>query len=102
MPYFVVQAFDKPGMGEVRQRTRPAHRERLRMHDHPLKVRIAGPLLNEAGEMVGTHLIVEAETSGSVRDFVDADPYSLAGLYESVQVTAFQWGLGVPEEGSNG
>ena len=79
-----------PGSGE-------AHRERLRNHDAPLKVQIGGPLLDKAGQMCGSMLVIEAEDEATVRRYLDADPYSLAGVYESVQIHRFNWGLGQPE-----
>lgn len=93
MPYFVVHALDAPGMADVRSANRAAHRARLRNHDHALTVRIGGPLLDDAGEMCGTTLIIEAETRAHVVDFIDNDPYAKAGLYADVRIHAFSWGL---------
>lgn len=98
MAYFCVYALDKDGAGDARAARRPAHRERLRVHDHPVCVRIGGPLLDTAGAMIGTLLIVEAEDIDDVRRFVDGDPYSEAGVYAAVDIRPFHWGLGLPEE----
>lgn len=94
--HFVVYALDKPGMGEVRARNRPAHRERLRAHDHPLTVVVAGPLLDDDGAMIGTMMIVEAETKGAVEAYLADDPYQLEGLFGQVDVRPFAWGIGAP------
>lgn len=93
MPFFVVYAKDKPGMAGTRTQLRPAHRARLREHDHPVLVRIGGPLLDSNGEMSGSMLIVEAQDVGAVEQFIAGDPYVEAGLYHSVEITEFQWGL---------
>ena len=98
MPYFVVHALDAPGKSGARAENRPAHRARLRAHDHPLTVRIGGPLLNDAGEMCGTMLVVEAESRGAVETYLSGDPYALAGVYEKVSIHGYNWGLGQPEE----
>lgn len=94
--HFVVYALDKPGLGEVRARNRPAHRERLRQHEHPLTVIIAGPMLDDEGTMIGSVLIVEAETRAAVEAFVAGDPYQLDGLYDRVDIRRFAWGIGAP------
>lgn len=98
MPFFVVHALDAPGKAAARVENRPAHRARLRRHDHPLTVRIGGPLLNETGEMCGTMLVVEAKSRKDVKEYLAVDPYALSGVYQSVSIYAFNWGLRQPEE----
>ena len=98
MPYFVIHALDAPGMTEVRLTNRPAHRARLRQHDHPVRVRIGGPLLDNEGQMCGTMLVIEATDRAEVEDYLAKDPYMLAGVYQNVSLRAFNWGLGQPEE----
>lgn len=97
MSYFAVYALDAPGTGEARATHRPAHRARLRSHDHPVVVQVGGPLLDPEGAMVGSLLIIEAEHAAAVERFVADDPYALAGVYQSVEIRGFQWGLGAPE-----
>ena len=100
--YFAVYALDAPGMGEVRAANRAAHRERLRVHDHPVTVRIGGPLTDGDGTMVGTLLVIEAPDRGAVERFVEGDPYVEAGLFGSIDIRPFAWGLGLPEEAAHG
>jgi len=96
--YFCVHAFDRPGRLQDRDSLREAHRARLRQHDHPVLVRIGGPLLNEDEQMIGTMLVVEAASRQHVEAYIAGDPYMTADLFESVSVTAFKWGLGQPED----
>ncbi|MCB1502040.1 MAG: hypothetical protein KDK07_20015 [Bauldia sp.] len=98
MPFYVVHALDRQGSDDVRAANRPAHRLRLREHDHPVSVRVGGPLLDDRGQMCGTLLIVEAGTEQEVAEFLAADPYVVAGLYEDVSIRGFNWGLGRPGE----
>ncbi len=77
MAYFVVFATDNPGMGETRLENRPAHRRRLREHDHPLTVFIGGPTHDARGAMNGTVLVIEADSE--------------------VAALGITWGLGRPE-----
>lgn len=99
MAYFAIYALDEPGSGERRQALRPAHRERLRQHDHQVKVVVGGPLTDADAQMVGTLLIIEAEDIGAVQRYFDGDPYVTAGLFRSVDIRPFAWGLGQPEVG---
>jgi uncharacterized protein YciI len=96
MAHFVVYALDKPGREAARLEARPAHRARLREHDHSVTVRIGGPLLDDAGKMIGTMLVVEAGTRQDVEAFVAGDPYVEADVYGSVAIHSFNWGLGNP------
>jgi len=97
MPYFCVHATDKPNRGEDRLRLRPHHRARLRQHDHPVVVRIGGPLLNDSGDMMGTMLVIEAADRAAVETYLAGDPYMIEELFETVTITGFNWGLGQPE-----
>ena len=96
--YFVVFATDKPGVQELRETNRPAHREYLRNPGrHRVTVRIAGPTFSDdTSAMNGTMLIVEAENIDPVRAFVAEDPYSRAGLFQSVEIRLWNWGLNNP------
>lgn len=98
MPFFVVHALDAPGKAAARSANRPTHRARLRQHDYPLAVRIGGPLLDDAGQMCGTMLVIEAPNRKEVEAFLAEDPYTLAGVYRDISIHAFNWGLGKPEE----
>ena len=96
--YFAVWATDHPEAAADRARVREAHRARLRdPAPHPVKVVIAGPTFYEAGGgMNGTLLIIEAASIDAVRAFIAEDPYVLAGVYASVDVRPWHWGLGAP------
>ncbi len=89
-------------MGALRARVRDAHRARLRQHDHLVAVRIGGPLLDDVGAMIGSMLVIEAADKAAVESFLAGDPYVLGGLYDTVRVVPFQWGLGQPQESAHG
>lgn len=97
--YFAVIAHDRPGTTELRTRLRPEHRAWLRNPgEHPVVVRLGGPLLDADGAMNGTLLVVEAEGEQAVQDFFRDDPYVRHQLFERVQVQQWLWGLGQPEQ----
>lgn len=99
MPYFVVYALDKSGMSDLRATHRPAHRARLRDPDGmALHVHTGGPLTDEDGQMIGTMLVVEAASKSVVERFLQGDPYSVAGVYDRVDIRPYAWGLGQPNE----
>ncbi len=93
--YFVIFGTDKPGAESVRAANRPAHREYLRgPGKHPVKVRVGGPTLREDGvTMNGTMLVVEADNLEAVRAFAADDPYSRAGLFETLEIRPWNWGI---------
>ncbi|MBO9545212.1 YciI family protein [Caulobacter sp.] len=91
MALFVVYCKDKPGALETRMATRPTHLDYL---NGAGVVKAAGPLLDDAGSPIGSMLIVEAEDRAAVQAFVDNDPYTLAGLFESVSIDGWRVGVG--------
>jgi uncharacterized protein YciI len=92
MGLYVLVCNDKPDSLELRLANREAHLAYARGFADRLKV--AGPLLDEAGNMAGSLLILEAESLKDARAFNLDDPYQKAGLFASVQVTAFKATIG--------
>jgi uncharacterized protein YciI len=92
MGLYVLVCNDKPNSLELRLANREAHLAYARGFADRLKV--AGPLLDEAGNMAGSLLILEAESLEDARAFNLDDPYQKAGLFASVQVTAFKATIG--------
>lgn len=92
---FIVQCLDKPGSAELRASTRPAHLGYLKRIAE--RVKIAGPLLDEAGEKpFGSLLIIEAESRAAVERLAADDPYAQAGLFQKVAITPWKWVIGRP------
>jgi uncharacterized protein YciI len=92
MGLYVLVCNDKPDSLELRLANREAHLAYARGFADRLKV--AGPLLDEAGNMAGSLLILEANSLEEARGFNLGDPYQKAGLFASVQVTAFKASIG--------
>lgn len=92
MGLYVLVCNDKPDSLELRLANREAHLAYARGFADRLKV--AGPLLDEAGNMAGSLLILEADSLEDARAFNLGDPYQKAGLFGSVQVTAFKASIG--------
>jgi hypothetical protein len=96
--YFAVWARDRPAMLEDRKRVREAHRARLLEGAPGVRVVLGGPTLDDAGDMAGSLLVIEAADIDQVRAFVAGDPYMEAGVYDpvSVQILPWRWGIGRP------
>lgn len=76
-------ARDKDGALPVRMENRPAHVEYLKSGT---AVQQAGPLLNEAGEMCGSLIILDVADMAEAEAWAAGDPYGKAGLFQSVEL----------------
>lgn len=92
MPLFALHCVDRPGALQVRLGAREAHlayvRERLD------QVKLAGPMLDDAGEMAGSLLILDVADRAAAEVFNAHDPYTLAGLWDRVDIKAFKASIG--------
>lgn len=84
-------AKDKPGALAVRMENRPAHVDYLKSSD---AVRQAGPLLDEAGEMIGSLIILEVADMAAANAWASGDPYGKAGLFASVELVPWNRVIG--------
>jgi len=91
MALFVISWLDREGGLPIRLATREAHLKYVA--DRPGMVKLGGPFLN-GDEMAGSMLIVEAEDLAAAQAFHDADPYKLAGLFESSTVRPWRVTVG--------
>ncbi len=88
---------DKPGHLQVRMDTRPAHVAYLTRLNEEGVLKIAGPLLDADSKPCGSMLVLKAETPEDARAFAAADPYAIAGLFETVEIKPFNWVFNNPE-----
>src|SRR3546814_3360715 len=84
--YYIIYALDRPDAGDLRIKTRAAHREYLHRPDLPVRLVLAGPLLaDDAVTIIGSVIVVAADSRSQVEAFSAADPYRHAGLVGSVR-----------------
>jgi hypothetical protein len=83
MALFALVCLDKPGSLALRLATRDAH---FAYAGGSGQVRLAGPFLDAGGEMAGSLIILEADDLAAAKVWNRADPYQLAGLFESVEI----------------
>lgn len=79
-------AIDKPDSLQLRQNTRSDHVAYLQSSD---AVEQAGPFLNDAGDMIGSLIILSVSNMSDAQDWANNDPYAQAGLF--VSVTLQHW-----------
>ena len=91
---FVLYCRDKPDSRELRMANRPNHLEFAKAQP---AIKMAGPMLGDDGEsMIGSLFVIEADDLAAARAFNTADPYTKAGLWQSVAVHPFRWLLPEP------
>jgi uncharacterized protein YciI len=76
-------ARDKPGALQTRLDNREAHIAYLKETG---VVSQAGPLMDEAGGMIGSLIVLDVPDMTAARDWADRDPYARAGLFDSVEL----------------
>lgn len=94
MLYSVI-CIDKPDSTQLRSDTRNDHLEFLKTLEG--RIKIGGPMMDAAEEnMIGSLLVVEAESVADAKKMVAGDPYAQAGLFETVTIRPWKWTVGNP------
>ncbi len=91
MALFAILCKDKPGALDTRLATRPTHLDYL---NQSTGLKLAGALLGDDGNPIGSLLIVEAEDLAAAQAQADNDPFTTAGVFESVEVRAWRVAIG--------
>ena len=90
MALFAIFCLDRPDRASVRKAKLDEHRAHFQKAGGA--VRAAGPMTADAGDaQCGSLIVYEAETIDAARAFIDADPYTRAGLFEQITVRQWQW-----------
>ena len=81
---FMIKALDGPDMLEKRMSVRPRHLEN--MAGVKGKVICAGGLLDDAGKMKGSLMVMEFESKSFLDEYLASEPYIIEGVWEKVEV----------------
>jgi uncharacterized protein YciI len=81
---FLVKAYDGENMLEKRMEVRPRHLEGMK--NLGKQVICAGGLLDEAGKMKGSALIMEFENRTALDEYLRNEPYVVEGVWQRVEV----------------
>lgn len=95
---FVILCHDKPGHLQVRLDTRPDHVAYLEKLNAGGRLKFAGPFLDQDGKPCGSMVAVDVEDKSAAEAIAKADPYALAGLFETVDIHPWTWVFNNPED----
>jgi uncharacterized protein YciI len=87
---FVLTCRDKPNSLDLRMATREDHIAYVRQNFEAGIVKLGGPFLDAEGQMCGSMLIVETYDAAGAQAFSAGDPYTKAGLFESVEIRGYR------------
>lgn len=90
--HFVFYGKDNENSLDLRLGNRPAHVEWLKSNPIP----VAGPILDENGNPVGSMVICEAADQAAAEALFSSDPYAVAGLFASTEIRPWRWVIGAP------
>lgn len=82
---------DKPGALQIRLDTREAH---LAYIKETGVVEMAGPFLDEAGQMCGSMIVLDVADLAAARAWAENDPYNKAGLFADVRIQEWKKVIG--------
>jgi len=88
---YLVICRDRPEATGVCAATRDAHLAYLKATG---VVTLAGPLMDDAGAMNGSLLVIDVADRAAAEVFAAGDPYAAAGLFASVEIVAWKRVLG--------
>lgn len=88
---FAVITHDKAGALQIRVDTRTAHLDYIKATG---VVEMAGPFLDEAGQMCGSLIILDVADRTAAQVWADNDPYAQAGLFATVTLTEWKKVIG--------
>ena len=88
MTLYVISWLDKPDSLALRMATREAHLAYAKALGD--RVKLGGPFLDEAGQMAGSLIIIEADSLDEAKAWHAADPYAKAGLFERSDVRPYR------------
>ncbi|MCF8509877.1 MAG: YciI family protein [Rhodobacteraceae bacterium] len=88
---FALICTDKADHIDVRKANRDAHLEHIRASG---VVEMAGPFLNDKGEMSGSLVILDVGSKLEAEAWATADPYAKAGLFAKVRIEEWKKVIG--------
>ena len=88
---FALMTHDKPGALQIRMDTRTAHLDYIASTG---AVEMAGPFLDDAGQMCGSLIILDLPDLAAAQAWANNDPYAKAGLFATVTLSAWKKVIG--------
>ncbi|ADI13153.1 YciI family protein [Truepera radiovictrix] len=94
---FLVIAKDgtDPDAPARRQRARQRHLDEIRPAVDAGRVRLGGALLDGAGTMIGSALLLEAPSLEAARELLENDVYFKEGVWQQLEIYPFRRAVGL-------
>lgn len=85
---FAIHMIDRPHAAELRAEQSAAHRQFV--GEHLEAMYLGGPMFDDDEEtIVGSLIVMDFVNRDAAIEFISAEPYNRAGLFESVTIRAF-------------
>ncbi len=81
---FMIKAYDGENMLEKRMEVRPRHLEGMKKLGR--QIICAGGLLDEAGKMKGSALVLEFPDRAALDEYLKNEPYVVEGVWKKIEV----------------
>ena len=81
---FMIKAYDGEGMLEKRMAVRPRHLEGMKALGK--RIICAGGLLDDAGRMKGSALVLDFPDRAALDAYLKNEPYVVEGVWEKIEV----------------
>lgn len=88
---FALMTKDRPGALQLRLDTRAAHLDYIAATGC---VEMAGPLLDDEGQMCGSLIVLDLPDLAAAQDWAANDPYARAGLFAETTLIAWKKVIG--------
>ena len=94
--WYAIICQDVENSGELRKANRPAHLERIQLLVDAGRLLVAGPHpaidTEDPGEagFTGSLIIAEFDSLAEARAWADSDPYTVGGVFQSVEVKPYK------------
>lgn len=86
---FLILTMDKPGTEQIRAQFRAQHYAFL--EERIASLIASGGLQDDGGEsFIGAAILLDCDTRAEAEAFVAADPFTAAGLFESVNIVRWK------------
>lgn len=98
MPQWLVTAHDGPDPQAParRQAARPAHLAAIAPRVERGEILLGGAILDEAGTMVGSSVVVEFPDRAALDAWLERDPYVTGGVWQRIEVRPFRVAVTAP------
>jgi hypothetical protein len=92
MDQYLVTAYDYTDEGALQRRmnVRPHHLDGARVLKTKGNLIVGGAILNEAGKMIGSSLVVQFETEEELEAWKRIEPYITQKIWETVDIKPFK------------